>query len=84
MIQHAPAAATPMQWYSAPATIGRWLGGALDTLAVWLLLSCCHSAVVLTYELLSDVAGIQDDPECTGCNDADAVVHSAVRFLGGV
>jgi hypothetical protein len=52
-----------------------------DALVVWLLLSCCNSGVVLTYELLSHVAGVRDDPACTSYGGTDVLVHCAVRFV---
>jgi hypothetical protein len=55
-----------------------------DALVVWLLLSCCNSGVVLTYELLSHVAGIQDDPACTRCGDTDALVHCAMWSVSAI
>jgi hypothetical protein len=45
------------------------------------VLSGGHSVFVLAYELLSDVAGVQDDPACTSYGGTDALVHCAVRFV---
>jgi hypothetical protein len=52
-----------------------------NVLAVWLLLSCCHSGTILTNELLSDVAGVQDDPACNSYGGTDALVNYAVRSV---
>jgi hypothetical protein len=53
----------------------------INVLAVWLFLSCCHSRTILTYELLSDVAGIQSDPAGNRCGGTDVLVHCAVRSV---
>jgi hypothetical protein len=45
------------------------------------VLSGGHSVFVLAYELLSDVAGVQDDPACTSYGGTDVLVHCAVRFV---
>jgi hypothetical protein len=58
--------------------------GMFNVLAVWLLVSCCHSGTILTYEMLSDVAGIQDDPACTSYGGTDALVHCAMRSVSAI
>jgi hypothetical protein len=81
MIQHATVTVALMYWYTAPCGL---LWRMFDTLVVWLLLSCCNSGVVLTYELLSHVAGVQDDSACNRCGGTDALVHCAVRSVSAI
>jgi hypothetical protein len=48
------------------------------------VLSGGHSVFVLAYQLLSDVAGIQDDPACNSYGGTDVLVHCAVRSVSAI
>jgi hypothetical protein len=78
MIQDVTDAVALMHWYTAVRSVMRYVQCAGR---VWLLLSCCNSGVVLTYELLSHVAGVRDDPACTSYGGTDVLVHCAVRLV---
>jgi hypothetical protein len=78
MIQYVTDAVTLMRSYMRHAVCKCSM---INVLAVWLLLSCCHSGTILTNELLSDVAGNQDDPGCNRCGGTDAFIQCAMVGL---